>query len=109
MRPTSKELGDEGEEHACRLLRQRGYDAELLRMNARTYDIAVTRGEVEFLVSVKVSRKSQHVRLGSRRAVLGLQQGNFVFAYMPLPGACAMRHSMSGGESFWLALDPGTP
>jgi hypothetical protein len=86
MRPSSKELGDHGEEHTCQLLRARGYSAELLSVNARTYDVQASRGSAKFFVSVKVSREKQHVRLGARRSVLGLQEGNFVFAYLPLPG-----------------------
>ena len=87
MHPTSKELGDHGEGHACELLRERGYAAILLRVNAKTYDIQASLGDKTFMVSVKVSREKQHVRLGSRRSVLGLTPGNFVFAFFPAPGA----------------------
>ena len=38
------------------------------------------------MVSVKVAREKQHVRLGSRRSVLGLGPGNFVFAFIPARG-----------------------
>lgn len=86
LRPSQKELGDDGEHHTCELLRSRGYDARLLQVNARTYDLHVQKGRQEFLVSVKVARDKQHVRLGSRRSVLGLEAGNFVFAYLPKPG-----------------------
>lgn len=86
MRITSKQLGDDGERHTCELLRARGYVADLLPVNAKTYDIRASRGEAEFLISVKVSREKQHVRLGARRSVLGLEAGNFVFAYLPLHG-----------------------
>lgn len=87
MRVTAKQLGDDGEQHTCELLREHGYSVELLQVNARTYDVRASSGNTEFLVSVKVSRDKQHVRLGSRRSVLGLEAGNFVFAYLPLPGS----------------------
>lgn len=83
---TSKELGDDGEGYACDLLRARGFAASLLRVNAKTYDILATCGSASFMVSVKVSREKQHVRLGARRSVLGLSPGNFVFAFIPVPG-----------------------
>ena len=67
MRVSAKQLGDHGEEFTCRLLRQKGFSAELLSVNARTYDIVAGRGADEFLVSVKVAREKQHVRLGARR------------------------------------------
>jgi hypothetical protein len=86
LMPSSKELGDDGEQYTCGLLRSRGYDARLLEVNARTYDLHVQKGQQQFLVSVKVARDKQHVRLGSRRSVLGLEAGNFVFAYLPIPG-----------------------
>lgn len=86
MLPTSKELGDDGEAHACELLRARGFTANLLHVNAKTYDIKAIRGHAHFMVSVKVSREKQHVRLGARRSVLGLSHGNFVFAFIPVPG-----------------------
>ena len=84
--PTSKELGDDGERYACELLRARGFVADLLPVNAKTYDIQASRGRMHFFVSVKVSRQKQHVRLGARRSVLGLTRGNFVFAFIPPPG-----------------------
>lgn len=87
MRVTAKQLGDDGEQHTCELLREHGYSVELLQVNARTYDVRASNGNTELLVSVKVSRDKQHVRLGSRRSVLGLEAGNFVFAYPPLPGS----------------------
>lgn len=86
MPSTSKELGDSGEHYACELLRARGFATTLLHVNAKTYDLQVSRGDTTFMVSVKVSREKQHVRLGSRRSVLGLAPGNFVFAFIPEPG-----------------------
>ena len=83
---TSKELGDDGEAHACELLRAHGFTATLLRINTKTYDIQASRGSANFMVSVKVSREKQHVRLGSRKSVLGLMPGNFVFAFIPAVG-----------------------
>jgi hypothetical protein len=83
---SSRELGDAGEYHALGLLQARGYYCQKLAVNARTYDLQVSRGGRSFLVSVKVSRDKQHVRLGARRSVLGLEQGNFVFAYLPILG-----------------------
>ena len=118
---TPKELGDNGEDHTCRLLEARGYTAKKLNVNARTYDILATRGEKSFLISVKVSRNKQHVRLGSRRSVLGLEQGNFVFAYLPinggdiesldpslyrlliLPAEMAKADSLSINDAYWSA------
>jgi hypothetical protein len=79
-------LGDAGEDHALGLLQARGYNAQKLAVNAKTYDLKVERDGMTFFVSVKVSREKQHVRLGARRSVLGLARGNFVFAYLPLPG-----------------------
>ena len=86
-RLTAKELGDHGESYACELLNSRGFDAQLLKVNARTYDLQVRKGDRRFFVSVKVSRDKQHVRLGSRKSVLGLEAGNFVFAFLPAPGS----------------------
>ena len=87
MHATRKQLGDHGEDHACHLLRAHGYTAKLLRVNAKTYDVEAGLADKTFMVSVKVSREKQHVRLGSRRSVLGLTEGNFVFAFLPLPGS----------------------
>jgi hypothetical protein len=84
--PTSKQLGDDGERYACELLRAHGFVADLLPVNAKTYDIRAGRGDMTFFVSVKVSRQKQHVRLGARRSVLGLTRGNFVFAFIPPAG-----------------------
>ncbi len=86
MRVTSKQLGDDGERHTCELLREHGYVADLLAVNAKTYDVRASRAGAEFLISVKVSRDKQHVRLGSRRSVLDLEAGHFVFAYLPPQG-----------------------
>lgn len=83
MELTSKQLGDAGEEHAATLLRDRGYKVEMLPVNAPTYDLRVSSASGEFHVSVKVSRDKQHVRLGTRSAVLRLIRGNYVFAFMP--------------------------
>ena len=86
MRLSSRELGDSGETHALKLLQARGYSAQRLAVNAKTYDLQVERNGKTFFVSVKVSREKQHVRLGARRSVLGLDSGNFMFAFMPLSG-----------------------
>lgn len=86
MKISAKQLGDDGEEFTLRLLESRGFTATRLPVNAKTYDLRVQRDGSEFLVSVKVSREKQHVRLGARRSVLGLRSGNFVFAYLPTPG-----------------------
>ncbi len=119
--PSSKELGDDGEKHTCDLLKARGYDARLLQVNARTYDVEATKGSQRFLVSVKVARDKQHVRLGSRRSVLGLEAGNFVFAYLPkvgsaistlrdsphtlliIPANVARTDALSIHDSYWIA------
>ena len=120
MRLSSKELGNHGEDHTRRLLDLKGYTATLLRVNAPTYDLEVTRGTERFLVSVKVSREKQHVRLGARRSVLGLIKGNFVFAYVPvlkqsienlqssphtlliLPAEVAREDSLSIHDPYWI-------
>lgn len=86
MTAASKALGNAGEAHAQQLLEQRGYVVTSLATNAPTYDLRAKRGDAEFLVSVKVSRSKQHVRLGTRNSALGLVKGNFVFAFLPLPG-----------------------
>lgn len=86
MQLTSKELGDEGESYACELLRSRGYTANLLRVNTKTYDIEAHSKDATFKVSVKVSRTKQHVRLGARKSVIGLSPGNYVFAFLPTQG-----------------------
>lgn len=83
MRPSAKQLGDLGEAHAARLLRERGFEVTELEVNAPTYDLEVRRGSRSFFVSVKVSRSKQHVSLGSRKSVSRLTQGNFVFAFIP--------------------------
>ena len=87
LRSTFKELGDAGEEHAIQLLASHGYSAKKLRVNAPTYDLEVSNGAVTFFVSVKASREKQHVRLGARRSVVNLTQGNFLFAFLPEVGA----------------------
>jgi hypothetical protein len=83
---SSKQLGDDGEEFAQQMLECRGYIVTKLPVNAKTYDLRVQRRQQAFFVSVKVSRHKQHVRLGARRSVLGLEARNFVFAYLPVPG-----------------------
>lgn len=83
---TPKQLGDDGEEFTQKLLEARGYTVEKLPINTKTYDLRAHRNGKDFFVSVKVSRDREHVRLGARRSVLGLQAGNFVFAYLPVPG-----------------------
>ena len=121
MRLTSKQLGDAGEAHALALLQSRGYEANLLRTNAPTYDLSVSGNGVNFFVSVKVSREKQHVRLGSRNAVLRLVRGNFVFAFLPndrqeltafepgkyrlliLPAQLAKEDSLSIHDAYWAA------
>ena len=78
----SKQLGDAGEEFAVQLLRQRGYTASLLANNFPTYDIEASGSGTGFFVSVKVARARQHLRLGSRRSVARLSEGNFIFAFI---------------------------
>ena len=70
---TPKQLGDAGENHAVALLEKKGYKAEKLE---------------EFLISVKVARDKQHVRMGSRRSVLRLKKSNFIFAFIPTEKGC---------------------
>lgn len=82
-RLTPRQLGDAGENHAVQLLEAKGYEAIKLEVNAPTYDIRASKNGREFFISVKVARDKQHVRLGSRRSVLGLEKGNFIFAFMP--------------------------
>lgn len=121
MRLTSKQLGDAGEEHTLELLRSRGYVANKLPNNAPTYDLTASRNGRTFLISVKVSREKQHVRLGTRNAVLRLVTGNFVFAFMPsrqqelqafeptqyrlliLPADIAREDSLSVHDAYWAA------
>jgi hypothetical protein len=82
----SKELGNAGEQLSVDLLIARGHVASLLSINYPTYDIKASRNGMEFYVSVKVSRTREHVRLGSRKSVLCLSKGNFVFAFLPRRG-----------------------
>lgn len=86
MRVSAKDLGSAGERHAAELLSSRGYAVQALPTNAPTYDLHATRNGASFLVSVKVSRDKQHVRLGSRSSVARLTKGNFIFAFLPRPG-----------------------
>lgn len=86
MSLTAKQLGDHGEDFTSDLLLSRGFSVQKLPVNAPTYDLVVTRGQTSFRVSVKVSRQKQHVRLGARKSVQGLEAGNFLFAYVPAPG-----------------------
>lgn len=81
-RLASKQLGDAGEELAAQLLRQRGYTASLLANNFPTYDIEAHGCGADFLISVKVARAQQHLRLGSRRSVARLSKGNYIFAFL---------------------------
>ncbi len=80
-----KDLGDHAESVAQLLLSERGYNADLHRINNPVYDLAV-EATIPFNVSVKASRTQQHVRLGSLRSVMQLSAGNFVFAFMPSLG-----------------------
>ena len=84
---TAAQLGKHGEEYTARILRSRGYVVECLSTNAPTYDLKVSTTDTTFLVSVKVSRTKQHVRLGQRKSVLGLTEGNYVFAFSPATGS----------------------
>lgn len=81
----SRALGDAAEAFAKKLLEARGYAASMLPTNSPTYDLEVA-GNCRFYVSVKASRSRQHVRLGSLSTVQRLQEGSFVFAFMPIPG-----------------------
>lgn len=83
---TDAQLGKHGEAFACKLLEERGYTVEFLPTNHPTYDLNVRSADQSFLVSVKVSRTKQHVRLGQRQSVLRLCSGNFVFAFVPQLG-----------------------
>ena len=125
MKLTSKQLGDAGEQHALELLQSRGYEVHKLPTNAPTYDLQVSRGTSTFLVSVKVSRDKQHVRLGARNSVLRLTSGNFVFAFMPsgkeelasleptqyrlliVPAEVARDDSLSIHDAYWAAKGGG--
>ncbi len=82
-RLTLRQLGDAGENHVLELLEKKGYSAIKLETNAPTYDIRVQKNGEEFFISVKVARDKQHVRLGSRKSVVRLSEGNFIFAFMP--------------------------
>lgn len=86
-RPPSKKLGDDGEELAVSLLGSRGYTAELLSKNFPTYDIQASGESNDFLVSVKVARLHQHLRLGSRNSVSRLSDGNFILAFLANPSS----------------------
>jgi len=124
---SSLDLGRAGEDFTVALLGSKGFVASKLRVNAPTYDLEVVRGSSRFFVSVKVSREKQHVRLGSRRSVLNLTQGNFVFAYMPpvgaridgfpspyvlliLPAEIARDEALSIHDRYWInkSKDPNT-
>ena len=121
MKLSSKQLGDAGEQHALDLLQLRGYDVLKLSTNAPTYDLQASRGGNTFLISVKVSRDKQHVRLGARNSVLRLASGNFVFAFLPsgkeeltllepsqyrlliIPAEVARDDSLSIHDAYWAA------
>ena len=120
MQLTAKQLGDHGEEFTRQLLEARGYSVVKLPNNSPTYDLEVSRGGRTFQVSVKVSRQKQHVRLGARRSVMRLEQGNFVFAYVPseaeittldssaytlliLPAELVRADSIAIHDEYWLA------
>jgi hypothetical protein len=102
---TDAQLGKHGEEYAYRLLRDRGYSAEFLPTNAPTYDLKVSTPDTTFFVSVKVSRTKQHVRLGQRKSVLGLTEGNYVFAFSPPTGGTIESLDMSPFELFILPAE----
>jgi hypothetical protein len=123
MHLTPRQLGEAGETYTRALLESKGYSAALLPVNAPTYDLAVSRDGKAFLVSVKVARDKQHVRLGARNSVLGLASGNFVFAYLPpiggsirdfhsgahtlliLPAEVARDDSLSIHDPYWIEKD----
>lgn len=81
----SHDLGVDGELLAKSLLESRGYTVRQLRVNYWTYDLEVD-ASTPFWVSVKTSKKKQHVRLGRLSSVSRLTEGNFVFAFMPALG-----------------------
>jgi hypothetical protein len=85
-RTAGRVLGDNGEAVVLRMLRERGYQADLLPTNFRTYDIQVLGRGIKFCVSVKTARNRQHLRLGSRASVDRLGEGNFVIALLPQGG-----------------------
>lgn len=99
---TAKEFGNAGEQLAVDLLSARGYSVTWLPTNYPAYDIRASRNGTEFFVSVKSSRY-QHVRLGARRSVSLLSQGNFVFAFLPKNG---QNISLSAGNyRLWIIPD----
>ena len=95
----SKDLGNRAESVAQLLLRERGYSADLHRINNPVYDLVVD-ASTRFNVSVKASRTRQHVRLGSLRSVEQLSDGNFVFAFMPSLGRKEISLSNGGYRLF---------
>jgi hypothetical protein len=120
QRGDAKQLGDAGESLATTLLTQRGYRATLLSPNYPTYDLLVAAQGQEFFVSVKVARKRQHLRLGSRRSVEQLTSGNFVFAFLPrdseevdlassdyrlliLPASEVREYALNVHDTYWAA------
>jgi hypothetical protein len=118
-RLSDSELGKHGEEFTAQLLEAQGYGVEFLSRNSPTYDLKVSIGTESFLISVKVSRTKQHVRLGQRKSVLGLTNKNFVFAYAPrnvgeiqnlnlspyqlliIPGEVARIDSLQIHDAYW--------
>jgi hypothetical protein len=129
-RLTDAELGNHGEDYAASLLKSRGYSVDFLPTNTPTYDLKVCSASGTFLVSVKVSRSKRHVRLGQRKSILGLEAGNFVFAFAPpadatteierldvspydlliLPGEKVKTDSVAIHDAYWLerSRDPNS-
>ena len=79
----NKRIGDAGEILAAKLLRDKGYNVEMIGGNYPVIDLIV-RGQNEFRVSVKTSNMKHHVRLGRDTSLDQLRDDDFVFAFLPI-------------------------
>lgn len=97
------QLGDEGEEYACELLRARGWTTRRLGLS-KLVDIEASRDGRTVFISVKTSRTKQHARLGPLSIVRQFRDEHVYMILLPAEKLGAIQLSPGG---YKLLIVPG--
>ncbi|MBJ7408879.1 MAG: hypothetical protein JHD15_00720 [Phenylobacterium sp.] len=79
-------IGDLAEDHAIRLLQDRGWNVTDLNVetrNHRLYDLRAEKDGRQVMISVKHARAKREIRLGSLRVFRDLQDDDFIIIFLP--------------------------